>query len=165
MREGHRVEGIGKRAAGWAVILAAALGAAACQKKEPAAANPSDGGNAAQAAAPAAAGGLSKGVGPVTSLTLGDLDAALADKGEKMFSGTCSACHKLDQRYVGPALSGITKRRSPEWIMNMILNPTGMTQNDETAKALLGEYMTQMSVNVSEEDARAILEYFRKLDG
>jgi hypothetical protein len=30
---------------------------------------------------------------------------------------------------------------------------------------LLAEYMTQMSVSATEEDARAILEYFRKLDG
>ena len=109
--------------------------------------------------------GPSKGVGPIHQVDLGSLDAALAIKGEKAFSGTCAACHKLDQRYVGPALAGVTKRRTAEWIMNMILNPSEMTQKDETAKALLGEYMTQMSVAVTQEDARAILEYFRKLDG
>ena len=49
--------------------------------------------------------------------------------------------------------------------MNMMLNPTGMTQQDPVAKALLGEYMTQMSVSVSQEDARALLEYFRGYDG
>jgi hypothetical protein len=49
--------------------------------------------------------------------------------------------------------------------MNMILNPSVMTQQDPTAKALLGEYMTQMSVNATEADARAVLEYFRKNDG
>jgi hypothetical protein len=30
---------------------------------------------------------------------------------------------------------------------------------------MLAEYMTQMSVNATEEDARALLEYFRKVDG
>ncbi len=166
MREGQKIEGRRKRAAGWFILLAAAVGVSACQKKETAAANPSaDGAQAAGAPAAKAEGGLSKGVGPITSVALGDLDPALAAKGEKAFSGTCSACHKMDQRYVGPALSGVTKRRSPEWIMNMIMNPTGMTQSDETARALLAEYMTQMSVTATEEDARAILEYFRKLDG
>jgi hypothetical protein len=62
-------------------------------------------------------------------------------------------------------LGGVTKRRAPEWIMNMVLNPTGMTAQDPTAKALLGEYMTQMSVNATQEDARAVLEFFRKNDG
>jgi cytochrome c len=109
--------------------------------------------------------GPSKGVGPIQNLSLGAIDEALVAKGEKIFSGTCSACHKMDTRYVGPAISGVTKRRAPEWIMNMILNPSEMTQKDDTAKALLGTYMTQMSVNATEEDARAVLEYFRKHDG
>jgi mono/diheme cytochrome c family protein len=142
-----------------AIFAIATLALAACQKKEA--------GAAQEAAKPAAekAEGPSKGVGPITSVTLGDLDPAMVAHGEKIFSGTCSACHKMDQRYVGPALAGVTKRRTPEWIMNMIMNPTGMTQGDETAKALLAEYMTQMSVSVQEADARALLEYFRKLDG
>lgn len=108
--------------------------------------------------------GLPKGVGPIQDLVLSDLDESLAAQGEKLFSGTCAACHKMDKRYVGPALAGVTVRRSPEWIMNMIMNPAEMTQKDETAKALLGEYMVQMSVNATEADARALLEYFRKQD-
>ena len=46
----------------------------------------------------------------------------------------------------------------------MILNPTGMTQQDDTARALLATYMTQMSVVVTQEDARAVLEFFRNND-
>lgn len=138
-------------------MLAGTIALAGCNKKtETAAAKP------AEKAAPAAS---AKGVGPIQSLELGAFDNELAEKGEKIFSGTCAACHKMEQRYVGPALAGVTKRRAPEWVMNMMLNPTGMTQEDPTAKALLGEYMTQMSVAVSQEDARALLEYFRGYDG
>ena len=109
--------------------------------------------------------GPSKGVGPIQSVQISaTLDPVLVAKGAKLFSGTCSACHKLDIRYVGPALNGVTHRRSPEWIMNMILNPTGMTQQDDTARALLATYMTQMSVAVTQEDARAVLEFFRNND-
>ncbi len=121
--------------------------------------------DAAKTESKAEAKGPSKGVGPIKNIELGAIDDALAAKGEKIFSGVCSACHKMDTRYVGPPISGVTKRRSPEWIMNMILNPSVMTQQDDTAKALLGMYMTQMSVNATEEDARAVLEYFRKHDG
>lgn len=148
--------------AGAVIMIAMGLFLSGCDKKDAAGGNA---GNAAQESAVKSDPALSKGVGPIKSLSLAAVDAALAAKGEKVFSGTCSACHKMDQRYVGPALAGVTKRRTPEWIMNMIMNPTEMTQKDETAKALLGEYMTQMSVNATEDEARALLEYFRKLDG
>lgn len=104
-----------------------------------------------------------KGVGPVTSLELGELDTALAGKGKAAYkSNGCTACHKISKRFVGPALKGVTQRRSPEWIMNMIMDPEGMVANNEAAKQLLMEYNAPMAnQNVSEEDARAILEYFR----
>lgn len=109
---------------------------------------------------------MSKGVGPVSSVTVGPLDAALAAKGEKLFSEKCTACHKIEERVVGPALKGVTTRRAPEWIMNMILNPMEMTQKDETAKGLLGEYLTQMTnQNLDQDGARAVLEFFRRNDG
>jgi len=106
-----------------------------------------------------------KGVGPIKQVKLGPIDPALAKQGEAVFMQKCSACHKLDERYVGPAQRGVTKRRSPEWIMNMTLNPTGMTAEDPIAQQLLGEYMVQMTFqNVSEADARAVLEFFRQSD-
>lgn len=134
------------------ILVAVALVLAACSKP------------AEEAAKEAPAS--SKGVGPVESVTLGPLDASLAAKGETLFGEKCSACHKIDERYVGPAIKGVTTRRAPEWIMNMIVNPVEMTQKDPTAKELLGEYMSQMTnQNVGEEEARALLEYFRRVDG
>lgn len=103
-----------------------------------------------------------KGVGPVSSLKLEALDAGLAAKGKATFGAKCSACHKMDERYVGPPLKDVTKRRTPEWVMNMILNPAEMLEKNDTAKELLGEFMVPMTFqNVSQEEARAILEYFR----
>lgn len=106
------------------------------------------------------------GVGPVTSITLeADLSADLVKKGTDLFTAKCAACHKFGERYVGPDLKGVTDRRGPEWIMNMILNPQEMTQKDPTAQALLGEYMTQMPFqNISQDEVRAIVEYFRSND-
>ncbi|KAA5539983.1 c-type cytochrome [Adhaeribacter rhizoryzae] len=116
---------------------------------------------AATANAPAADEG--KGVGPVKTVDLGTgIDQALADKGKAVFESKCTACHKFGDRYVGPDLAGVTERRKPEWVMNMVLNPEEMVQQDPTAKELLGEFMTQMpNQNLTEEEARAVLEYFR----
>ncbi len=105
------------------------------------------------------------GIGPVKKVTLGAFDKSLSEKGRTIFDQKCVACHKFDSKLVGPPLKGVTQRRKPEWIMNMILNPEQMTKEDVAAKQLFGQYLTQMTFqNVSEDDARSILEYFRLVD-
>ena len=81
-----------------------------------------------------------KGIGPIKSLTLDAIDEAMVAKGKEIYKINCTACHKIKKRYIGPALNGVTKRRSPEWIMNMILNADEMLKNDPVAKALITEY-------------------------
>jgi hypothetical protein len=70
-----------------------------------------------------------------------------------------------NQRMIGPALAGTLERRSPEWAMNMIMNPTEMIKKDPIAKALLKEYNNaiMLNQNVNQQDARALLEYIRSL--
>lgn len=104
-----------------------------------------------------------KGIGPIKNLTLNaTIDEAMVAKGKEIYKINCTACHKIKKRYIGPALKGVTERRSPEWIMNMILNADEMLKNDPVAKALITEYNAPMAQQqISEEDARAILEYFR----
>ena len=109
-----------------------------------------------------------RGEGKHTNVELGaKLDGAMAEAGDKIQAVKCSSCHKLtDEKLVGPGWKGVTTRRKPEWIMNMILNPVEMTQKDPTAQKLLEEHLTQMTFqNVTQEEARMILEYFRKKDG
>lgn len=96
------------------------------------------------------------------------LDAAIspemAKKGEKVFSVVCKACHKYDERYVGPALGTVTKRRTPEFIMNMILDTETMIQKDDTVRCLLQVYLTKMpNTHVDEKDARNVLEHLREI--
>ena len=103
-----------------------------------------------------------KGIGPITSITLGEIDETLAIEGKALFATKCSACHKISKRFVGPALMGVTDRRTPEWIMNMILNPEVMVAENPIAKKLLAEYLSPMAnQSLTESEARAILEYFR----
>ncbi|HEX9660469.1 MAG TPA: cytochrome c, partial [Rhodothermales bacterium] len=89
----------------------------------------------------------------------------LVAQGQAAFELKCSACHKVDSRYVGPALGDILTRRSPEFVMNMILNPEGMLAEHPEAKKLLAEYMTPMAnQNLTEAEARSIVEYLRTLE-
>lgn len=105
-----------------------------------------------------------KGVGPITNVDLAEIDNALVVTGNNLFDMKCSACHKVEKRFVGPAMRGITQRRSPEWIMNMILDPDRMVKENKIAKELLAEYLSPMAnQSLTKDEARAILEYFRTL--
>ena len=107
-----------------------------------------------------------RGIGPITHVDINNgIDNNMAEKGQEIFKNMCSACHKIDQRVIGPALGGITKRRTPEWIMNMIMNPNQMVKENAQARKLLAEYISPMAnQNLTEEETRFILEYFRKND-
>jgi cytochrome c len=105
---------------------------------------------------------LERGIGPVDRVELGDIDPALVARGGEIFAMKCAACHQLDDRYVGPPLRDVTARRTPEFIMNMMLNPAEMLERHPTVRQMLAEYYTPMpSQDLTREDARALLEYLR----
>ncbi|TDN83860.1 cytochrome c [Salegentibacter sp. 24] len=108
-----------------------------------------------------------KGIGPVKSLDFPEgIDSEMANQGAVIFKNMCSACHKMDKKFVGPALVGVTQRRSPEWIMNMILNPEEMIKKDPIAKRLMVESNMAIMADqgLKEDEARSIVEYFRQYD-
>ena len=106
---------------------------------------------------------LENGIGPIKEkIKLGQLDAIKAAAGKKLFESKCGQCHKLDERYTGPALRNVTKKRTPEYILNNILNPEEMANKHPEAKKLVALHATKMTFqNVTRDDALKILEYFR----
>ncbi|MCH8558015.1 MAG: cytochrome c [Balneolia bacterium] len=109
---------------------------------------------------------LEHGIGPITSpMTMADFDIDMAQRGQDIFESKCAACHQMENRLVGPPIVGLTERRSPEFLMNMILNPGDMARKHPEGQKMMQEYMMVMPFqNVSEEEAREIVEYFRKVD-
>ena len=107
-----------------------------------------------------------KGVGPIQSISLSEeIDAEMAATGKEVYDQLCLACHRIGKKFIGPAPNGILERRSPEWVMNMILNPEVMVKEDPLAKELFIEYNGSPMANqgLTEDQARAVLEYFRTL--
>lgn len=107
-----------------------------------------------------------KGIGPVTSLTLDpEVNQEMAAAGKEVYEKMCTACHKATEKFIGPAPKDILDRRTPEWIMNMILNPDQMVKENALAKKLLMEFngSPMANQNLTEEQAREVLEYFRTL--
>lgn len=149
------------------ILALAALTFAACGKNDPAVSTTPPPASSAPAAD---ASGLTpdqieNGIGPVKNVEVGaTIEAALASQGETLFNSKCSACHKLDERYVGPPLRDVTKRRTPRYVMNQMLNPAEMAQRHPEGKKLLAEFLTQMpDQQLTQDDARALLEYLRKV--
>ena len=102
--------------------------------------------------------------GKIKSVDVGTtINASMAKSGKEVFEMKCTACHKYDERYVGPALGKVVDRRTPVYIMNMILDTETMIENDDTVKCLLQEYMMKMpNQSVDEKDARSVLEHLRE---
>ena len=140
--------------------LCCVLVLAACGAKEPA---PPPAGSTSAVGADLTPFQLEHGIGPITTpVTLGPLDSKMAHEGKELFTAKCSACHKMTERYVGPALGDVTIRRTPAFVMNQILNPEGMYSKHPVVRQLLGEYMTQMpNLGLTVDQAREVVEYLR----
>ena len=107
-----------------------------------------------------------KGIGPIKKVDFETtINNDLAEKGKATFNQKCTACHMANRKLIGPAMNGIYERRSPEWVMNMLLNPAEMLKKDPVAIALLKEYnnIMMLNQNLSNEEARSITEYLRTL--
>lgn len=109
-----------------------------------------------------------RGEGKFTSVELSPtLDVAKAELGNQVSQVKCSSCHKLtDEKLVGPGWAGVTTRRKPEWIMNFITNTDVMIDKDPEVQAQLELCLVRMpNQNLSDEDARNLLEFMRQNDG
>ena len=95
------------------------------------------------------------------------LNGEWVSAGKSMYDLKCQGCHKLtDERVVGPGWAGVTKRREPHWIMNMITNVDMMLETDPEAQKLLEQCLVRMpNQNISIDESRKVLEFMRSNDG
>ena len=109
-----------------------------------------------------------KGIGKFKNIQLTHpLDEAMIAKGQPIYDSKCLACHKLtDEKLVGPGWTGVTERRTPEWILNFITNTSVMLDSDLIAQKMMITCLVRMpNQEVSDEEARQLLEFMRKNDG
>ena len=94
-----------------------------------------------------------------TSMVLG----ANAQDGEQLFIRNCSACHKMGTRLVGPDLTGVTERRSEDWIKSFITNSQAMVKaGDADAVAIFNEFKVPMtSFPLSDAELNALVDYLK----
>ena len=109
--------------------------------------------------------GAASGLITAAELNLGPVDQAMVEKGKTTYDVKCQACHSMgENRVVGPGWKGLTTKREPAWIMNMIMNIDVMLEKDPEAQKLLEECLVRMpNQNLKKEEAREVLEFMRTL--
>ncbi|WP_243636011.1 cytochrome c3 family protein [Hymenobacter edaphi] len=113
---------------------------------------------ATAAAAPAAAAGSAAGAGSAEAIAAGDA----------LFKGNCAQCHAVNDVVVGPALSGIDKRRPLPWIIKWVKNSSKMVASgDEYAVKIFNEYQKQQmpSFALSDAEITSIVAYVKSEEG
>jgi mono/diheme cytochrome c family protein len=88
--------------------------------------------------------------------------SAEATAGEALFKANCVQCHAVNEKVVGPALAGITKRRPASWVVAWVRNPAKViASGDEYAAKLFNDYGKQQmpSFGLSEKEITAIIIY------
>ncbi len=102
------------------------------------------------------------------SMTIFSGSSAQAQDGEQTFTQNCSACHKMGMRLVGPDLSGITDRRSEEWIASFVRNSTAMiADGDADAVAIFEEFnkMPMTAFDLSDDEMAGLISYLGGFGG
>ena len=83
--------------------------------------------------------------------------------GQALFVKTCGACHTVGKgRQVGPDLTGVTTRRTRDWLVSYIMEPEKVrAKRDPAALSLAAQYPTVRMPNLglSELDSGDVLAY------
>lgn len=108
-----------------------------------------------------------RGLGKHENVDVSSFDPAMAAAGKKVAEVKCTSCHKpTEEKLVGPGWKGVTKRQTPEWIMNFISNPDPMIDVDPELQKQLELCLVRMpNQGLSDTEAREVLEYMRQIDG
>jgi cytochrome c551/c552 len=153
------------------LVLALAAGLAGCGSKseqQPASSAPAGG----EAAAPAPAETSASAATEVSPFDAGPrageskVNAAAAAAGEKLFTTKgCVTCHTLGKKALGPDLTGVSMRRTAEWMKNQILHPEKMVVSDPISRELRkGFSLAMTNQGLKESEAEAVIEFLKKKD-
>lgn len=89
-------------------------------------------------------------------------------EGEALFQSKCIGCHSIGQGdMVGPDLQGVTTLRDPDWLVQWIMAPEDLiNQNDPIALEITAQYPVQMpNLGLSQTDAENVLAYIAAQSG
>jgi mono/diheme cytochrome c family protein len=89
--------------------------------------------------------------------------------GDALFKNNCAQCHAVNDKVVGPALAGITKRRAISWLVPWVKNSSKViASGDEYAVKLFndnGKQQMPAFPQLSDKDVQNIMEWVTAQEG
>jgi mono/diheme cytochrome c family protein len=96
-------------------------------------------------------------------------EAAAIAEGDALFKNNCAQCHAVNDKIVGPALAGITKRRPISWLIPWVKNSSKViATGDEYAVKLFDDYSKQQMPafpQLSNKDIKNIVAWVTSQEG
>ena len=96
-------------------------------------------------------------------------EAAAIASGDALFKNNCAQCHAVNDRVVGPALAGLTKRRRIGWVVAWVHNSSKViATGDEYAVKLFDDYGKQQMPafpQLSDKDIKDIVLWASSQEG
>jgi mono/diheme cytochrome c family protein len=97
----------------------------------------------------------------VAYIPVSPAEAAAIAAGDALFKNNCAQCHAVNDKVVGPALTGITKRRPISWLIPWVKNSSKViATGDEYAVKLFDDYGKQQMPafpQLSDKDVKDIV--------
>lgn len=93
-------------------------------------------------------------------------DAGVITEGETLFNANCKACHRVDQKLIGPALAGVQDRApSIDWIKEFVRNSSKViASGDEYANKVYeesGKVLMTSFTSFTDDQIMSILAYVK----
>ena len=100
----------------------------------------------------------------ITALT-GVVYANPLETGKTIFTSRCAACHNINKVVLGPALSGVDKRHSVNWIIQFVHSSQTMVKGGDKDAVALFEKFNKVAMpdhaDLNEEDIKGVLAYIK----
>lgn len=88
-----------------------------------------------------------------------------AVEGKTIFMTRCAACHNVNKQIIGPALKGIDKKRSTEWIFNFVRSSQTMIKNGEKDAVAVFEQFNKIPMpdhaDLTDDQIKNIVEFIK----
>lgn len=89
----------------------------------------------------------------------------LPAEGKTIFTNRCAACHNVNKIATGPALAGISDRRSIDWIINFVHSSQAMIKNGDKDAIALYEKFNKIPMpdhqDLTDDDIKSIVEFIK----
>lgn len=96
-------------------------------------------------------------------------EATAISEGDVLFKNNCAQCHAVNDKVVGPALAGISKRRSTAWLISWVKNSSKVIASGDAYAVKIveenGKQQTPSFSQLSDKEIKRIISWVGSHEG